>query len=273
MKWRELIKDTAWVVDDVLTAEECRLFISKGKQAGINKKCATGNIWHRHSTTVAVDDADAELSQRVYDCIKDHLPQEVVWVDENCDNVGLKHSRDDILGKWRPYALNSRWRVVCYPGQGNFGPHRDGCHVEDIHHQSLITLNGYLTDHPVGFGGATRFVQDDLEVLLKDGIFTTPGEDVLYRVEANKAGKAVVFFQDLLHDGEPLKEGSPPKWLFRTDVIYERDPETVPKLTSDQLDARELLKQAEEAEVKGCIPKATLLYRKGAYKLDPVLDS
>jgi hypothetical protein len=269
MKWRELIKDTSWVVDDVLTAEECRLFISKGKQAGIHEKRAAGDIRHRHSTTVAVD--DAELSQKVYDRIKEHLPQDV-WVDKNCDNVGLKHSRDDILGKWTPYALNSRWRVVCYPGQGHFGPHRDGCHIEDIHHRSLITLNGYLTDRPVGFGGATRFVRDDLEVLLKDGIFTTPEEDVLYRVEADKAGKAVVFFHDLLHDGEPLKEGSPPKWLFRTEVMYERDPETAPKLTCDQLDARELLKQAEEAEVKGCIPEATLLYRK-AYKLDPVLDS
>ena len=33
---------------------------------------------------------------------------------------------------------------------------------------------------------------------------------------------AVVFFQDLLHDGEPLRNGSPPKWIYRTDVIYER---------------------------------------------------
>lgn len=34
---------------------------------------------------------------------------------------------------------------------------------------------------------------------------------VLHRVEADKAGKAVLFFDELMHDGEALEEGSPPK--------------------------------------------------------------
>ena len=94
---------------------------------------------------------------------------------------------------------------------------------------------------------------------------------VLHRIEADRAGKAVVFFHDLMHDGEPLKDKSPPKWLFRTEVIYERDPESAPKLSSAQLEARIFLKEAEEAETDCNIPEATRLYKK-AYGLDPTLS-
>ena len=270
MKWTELIKDTAWVIEEALTAEECEHFLAKAEEAGIHEKQAAGDVRHRNSVTVDV--CDKELAQRVFDRIKDHLPQEV-WVDENCDNLGLVHSNEELYGMWSLHSLNSRWRVACYQEKGHFGPHRDGCHIEDEHHRSLITLNGYLTDRPTGFGGATRFIKDDIDVQLnKDGIFTTPDNAVLHRVEADKAGKAVAFFHGLMHDGEPLKEGSPPKWIFRTEVMYQRDAQTAPQLTTEQLEARRLLQQAETAETEGNILGAIRLYRL-AYRLDPTLDS
>jgi len=270
MKWNELIQGSAWMVDDLLTPEECTHFMSEANAANITDKQASGDVRHRNSMTVSID--DESLARRVFNRIEEFLPQEVV-VDADCDNLGLKESKEDLYGKWTPYALNSRWRVACYPGKGHFGPHRDGCYIQDKHHRSLITINGYLTDRPVGYGGATRFVRDDLIIHQnKDGIYTTPDDAVLHRVEADKAGKAVVFFHDLMHDGEPLKDGSPPKWLFRTEVMYERDPDSAPKLSSVQVEARELLKEAEKAEMSCDIPEATRLYRK-AYRLDPTLDS
>jgi len=90
-------------------------------------------------------------------------------------------------------------------------------------------------------------------------------------VEADKAGKAVVFFHDLMHDGEPLKEGSPPKWLFRTEIIFERDPETAPKLTDEQREAREFLRRAELAEESSNFTEAMSFYKR-AYRLDPSLQ-
>ena len=89
---------------------------------------------------------------------------------------------------------------MCYPGTGYFGPYRDGNIVKDEHHRSLITINGYLMDRPRGFGEATRFVKDNIDVQRSEqnGVLTTPEEDVLHWVEA---GKAVVFLQDLMHDG------------------------------------------------------------------------
>lgn len=269
MKWEVLIEDTAWVVDDLLTQDECSYFVKAAEDAGIGERKVEGDVRNRNSVTVSLK--NQSLAEIVFERIKSSLPQEV-WVDKNCDNLGLRCSKEVLYGKWTPYALNSRWRVARYSEQGHFAPHRDGCYIVDEHHRSLITLNGYLTDRPTGFGGATRFVKDDIPLYQnEDGIFTTLDSDVVHRVEADKAGKAVLFFHDLMHDGEPLKEGSAPKWLFRTDVMYERDPETAPKLSLKQIEAREILAEAEKAEEDGKIPEATRLYKK-AYRLDPTLD-
>jgi hypothetical protein len=270
MKWQEIIKDSAWVVDDLLTPIECEQFVNKAMEEGIQNKISKGDKRHRNSTTVAIDDID--MADRIFDRIKDFIPKEII-IDEHYTNEGLtSYNKKQLFGKWNACGINSKWRVVCYPGTGHFGPHRDGARIVDENHRSLITINGYLTDRPLGYGGATRFVKDSIDTNLnEDGLFTTPEEDVLHRIEADKAGKAVVFFHDLMHDGEPLQEGSPEKWLFRSEIIFERDPETAPQLTIEEKEARELLKRAEVAEEECNILEAIHLYKK-AYKLDPTLD-
>ena len=143
----------------------------------------------------------------------------------------------------------------------------------------MMTLSGYLTDRPSGFGGGTRFIKEDDECtkymenlsVNEDGIFSTDERFIWHVVEADKAGKANMFFHDLLHDGEPLKEGSPPKWLFITQVMFKRDVDSAPNMTQVQIDARLYLEQAEEAENMGDILEATRLYKK-AYRLYPALD-
>lgn len=269
MKWKELIKDCAWVAEDMLTREECEYFLKRASELDIQSKKAAGDIRHRDSISVKFNDED--FARTLFERIKGHIPQEV-WVDEQCDNLGLQYSKNLLYGKWTPYALNFRLQVACYPGKGHFGPHRDGPYVIDEHHRSLVTINSFLTDRPLGFGGATRFVKDDIVAdINEDGIFSTPECDVLHRVDAERAGTASIFFHDLMHDGEPLKEGSPPKWIFRTEVMYERDPTTAPQLSQAQKEAREYLSRAEVAETNGDIAGATKFY-KMAYKLDPVLD-
>jgi len=270
MKWSELIKDTAWVAEDLLTQTECEQFVERAIEADILDKQQLSDTRHRDSIGVTLD--DPELAERVWNRLKDHIPQKVV-VEEDCSNAGLVNSKKDIIGTWRPYGLNFKWRVVCYPGKGHFGPHRDSCYQVDAHHRSLLTVNGYLTDRPTGYGGATRFLnQDDVGVYMNEhGKITSPEDTILYRVEADKAGKAVIFFHDHMHDGEPLKEGSPPKWLFRSEVMFERDPDTAPKLSKEQMEAREYLEKAEAAETTGQISEAIKLYNR-AYRLDPSLE-
>mmetsp|Transcript_21200 Transcript_21200/g.44509 ORF Transcript_21200/g.44509 Transcript_21200/m.44509 type:complete len:272 (-) Transcript_21200:101-916(-) len=270
MKWKELIPGSAWEVQDLLTKEECAHFLQCGKRLGIQDKTAAGDVRHRNSTTVSLDDKD--MADRIFERIKGRIPQEIS-IDEHFQNPGLITNNDELYGKWKPYGLNFRWRLVCYPGRGHFGPHRDGFYQVDEHHRSFITINGFLTDRPPGFGGATRFVKDDIPAVLNDdGIFSTAESDVLHRVEAERAGTASVFFHDLMHDGEPLKEGSPPKWLFRTEIMYERDPESAPKVTAAQIDAKKCLALAEEAESRGEIGEAIFLYNR-AYRLNPRLEN
>ena len=214
---------------------------------------------------------DKDLADRLFERLCQHLPQTIV-VDENTTNDGLRHSKEQLYGTWRPTGVNERFLVSRYDGLGHFGPHRDQGRVDNENHRSLITLAGYLTDRPAGFGGATRFVRDEMDVFQReDGLFTTPEEDILHRIEADKAGKAVLFLHDLMHDGEPLKEGSPPKWFFTTDVTFERDPETAPKLSENQKEARRILKEAEAMEMEGQISAAKKCYNR-AYRLDPSLE-
>ena len=91
-------------------------------------------------------------------------------------------------------------------------------------------------------------------------------------MEAEQAGTASIFFHDLMHDGEPLKQDSTPKWLFRTEIMYERDPQSAPKATPTEVEARQFLVLAEEAESKGEINKAISLYTR-VYRLDPRLEN
>eukprot|EP00568_Trieres_chinensis_P005294 CAMPEP_0183308522 /NCGR_PEP_ID=MMETSP0160_2-20130417/22308_1 /TAXON_ID=2839 ORGANISM="Odontella Sinensis, Strain Grunow 1884" /NCGR_SAMPLE_ID=MMETSP0160_2 /ASSEMBLY_ACC=CAM_ASM_000250 /LENGTH=190 /DNA_ID=CAMNT_0025472377 /DNA_START=38 /DNA_END=610 /DNA_ORIENTATION=+ len=85
-------------------------------------------------------------------------------------------------------------------------------------------------------------------------------------------GKSVVFFHGMMHDGEPLAEGSRAKWIFRTMVYYKRDQDTAPRLSPEEAKARRLLKDAEAAEESGRINEAISLYKQ-AYRLDPSLES
>ena len=39
-------------------------------------------------------------------------------------------------------------------------------------------------------------------------------------------GMAACFFHALIHDSEPLSADAPAKWIWRTEVMYRRDPET-----------------------------------------------
>lgn len=270
MKWQEIIQDSAWVVEDLLTYEECQQCINMAVEAGIQTSKSNGDTRHRDSIHVVLD--LSEIAERVFDRIKGYIPQEVL-IDEDCDIAGIQYSKGELYGKWVPCGLNTNIKIGCYPGYGHFGPHRDAIRTFSEHQRSLITVNGYLTDRPIGFGGATRFVNDSIDLQLnKNGLFTTTDDDVLHRIEADKAGKGVLFFHDLMHDGEPLKEGSPYKWLFHTQVIYERDPETAPKFSKEHKEARDFLKKAEAAEEEGNIVEAIHLYKR-AYRLDNTLDS
>ena len=261
----------AWVARNLLTRDECERLVQRAKEANIEHQPSPGTNRLRSCLRVEIDHED--LARTVWNRIKDHVPQELVINNdgEEEENPGILLPEQKI-GTWRPCSVNTHWRIVCYPGQGHFGPHRDDEYKIDDNCRSFLTINGYLTDRPLGHGGATRFLKDDLPLLQdEENRFCAPAAAVLHRVEADRAGKAVVFLHGYMHDGEPLLNDSPPKWLFRTEVMYRRDPESIPVLTEAEQEARQLVQKAEAAETNGDIPAAMKLYRR-AYQLDPKLD-
>ena len=58
-----------------------------------------------------------------------------------------------------------------------------------------------------------------------------------------------VFFHDLMHDGEPLKEGSDVTWFIRTGNMCERDPDSAPKLGPEQKEARHVLSYSMNMQI------------------------
>ena len=67
---------------------------------------------------------------------------------------------------------------------------------------SRITIQMYLHDVPEGFGGATTFIGKD------EGNFACQP----------RCGSALIFTQNLLHEGSLVKEGI--KYTMRTEVMY-----------------------------------------------------
>lgn len=101
--------------------------------------------------------------------------------------------------------LNERCRFLCYtPGQA-FAPHRDGRYSRPKEQPnagdfSLITIQLYLHDVPAENGGATAFLGHGKTEC-------QPG-----------AGSALIFTQDLLHEGALVTAGL--KYTLRTEAMY-----------------------------------------------------
>ena len=116
------------------------------------------------------------------------------------------------------------------------------------------TVNGYLNELPHGVGGRTRFLQGKLGIWKDDqGRFSVEDpETAVTHVVRPEVGAAVVFFHGLLHDGEPCKLDCPPKWIFRTEVMYRRDEASISSairnLTEAEVEARRLDGEAERIE-------------------------
>ncbi len=85
-----------------------------------------------------------------------------------------------------------------------------------------------------------------------------------------KPGAAVIFPQDLLHEGSPLEEGM--KYIMRTDILCHREkfPDDHLRSLDKEKEARRLLRLAEELEKSNQPFKAVKYYQK-AFSLSETL--
>lgn len=194
-----------------------------------------------------------ELADKMFERLRTHLDAEVVVDGEESSRLlGLPAGDEELHGVWRPCGCNPQIRVAKYPGdgRGHFGPHQDGAIELSPNTRSLLTINGYLNTVPEGMGGCTRFLIDDLPMYKDErGRFTVedPATSVRGAIRPT-LGTAAVFYHGLMHDSEPLAAGSPPKWIFRTEVLYERTPESAPMVAPETETARRIERSAERVE-------------------------
>merc|ERR1719305_1218583 len=93
-------------------------------------------------------------------------------------------------------------------------------------------------------GGATRFLSIDDKDGLRGGVYELGREEEVLASISPEPGLCIMFFQPgLLHEGEDLFDGE--KYILRTDVMCQRDAASRPLRTAHQLEALELLHEAE----------------------------
>lgn len=186
----------AKVAYDVLDEEDCAGLIKHINAKGFTP--ALVNIGggrqllepeFRNGHRVIVD--SPELSKWLFEVLKPFLPQEL-----NGETL---------------IDFNERLRVLCYtPGQ-EFTSHFDGCYRRPRNHSnagdcSRVTVQLYLHDVPESNGGATTFH------LRKADCGLVPNQPV--------GGSALLFTQDLEHEGSLLRQGL--KYTLRTEAMYRR---------------------------------------------------
>jgi len=245
-----------WAGYNLLTSEEASQLQEEATQTGMKH---VENIDHgatdarlRDCTRCTLERPD--LAARIWSRLGP-LIEESVLVDgsEECRLLGLPAGDEALHGLWRPYAVNPVMRICKYPGagRGHFGPHQDSAVETSFHDRSLLTVNGYLNELPQGVGGCTRFLVDELGMYQDErGRFTVEdaSESVRGAIRPEAPGMAAVFYHGLMHDSEPLSAKAPSKWIWRTEVMYRRDPESAPHLDSTEELTRLIERSAERIE-------------------------
>jgi predicted 2-oxoglutarate/Fe(II)-dependent dioxygenase YbiX len=181
------VAEGAFVVPNVLTADECAAYIALSEKIGYEPATITTAYGAELRPDVRNNDRviydDEALADTLWELVKDYFPTTVK--DRN------------VLG------LNERFRFYRYdPGQ-RFEWHIDGYFERDNGERSLYTVLFFLNDNFEG--GETRFrVRDD------DGAKVVAVKPI--------TGHTLIFLHDMLHEGAAVTAGR--KYILRTDVMY-----------------------------------------------------
>ena len=189
-----------WVLDNLLSSEECTNLIDKANQI---KNDSKGNLaWHlrilngnagRYSRVIMID---PDLADYMWDKIKVLLPEKI--------------------NGFKLLYVNDHFRFSRYHKGGYFEIHKDGKNYDKSRPElsngrqteSLLTLNIFLNSEGEYnlVGGGTSFFDEKRKNNMK------------LRTTVNaKAGRAALFWAHQYHKGDIVESGC--KYLLRTDVM------------------------------------------------------
>jgi hypothetical protein len=248
------------VLDGVLSQEECSALLASAERAGFT-------FWHpagdasdkrrlRNADTIEFMGAH-ELCARLWERLRPHVPAECAVRPEQ-----PRWSRD-LEGTWAARGLNPHLLINRYAAGGHFAPHADGSTEVSFDERSLYTVLLYLNDCEAG--GATQLLRDEQGAATCGGgggeaPLVARADSVLYSVRP-VAGRAVMYWHETMHAGEPVGAGAC-KYCLRSDVMYARDPPLC--TTPADFEAYELYSRARALEGAGQTMDALALFRRCA---------
>ena len=206
-------------IKNVLSASQCKHVIRKAEKLNL-QFCCYGEK-RNNSRLVLFDEA---FANHLWDVIS--KPLKDVLGDQKIQPFGFDVAR----GEWNLSGVNEAMRLNRYSGKHkeHFGLHRDAPFCPNGDRRSLYTVLIYLNDdfrggetvfhfpknHSVDFKGLT--IQEEIQS--HGNIFT--GYDHL--TFSPKVGHAVVFKQNLIHEGCLLNSNDQYKYVIKTDIMVER---------------------------------------------------
>eukprot|EP00406_Dinophysis_acuminata_P062472 CAMPEP_0179279094 /NCGR_PEP_ID=MMETSP0797-20121207/35938_1 /TAXON_ID=47934 /ORGANISM="Dinophysis acuminata, Strain DAEP01" /LENGTH=268 /DNA_ID=CAMNT_0020987715 /DNA_START=57 /DNA_END=863 /DNA_ORIENTATION=+ len=208
IKRTEIFEDgSAFVLENVLTAEECNKFIQDAESSGLADCGDEMSFQVADVVTVFSDSVASSLFTRIRPFLKDELDLGSKGV---CLDVRARRAH-----KWNPVNLNDRFQFSRYEAGGFFLPHYDSPHSSWENHCSVQTCLLFLSDHGCDFeGGRTRFYNNQQ-------LRCHPGQsEHVVGTYRPKAGCALVFNHLLSHDVEEVIRGQ--NFMMKSEVFYTR---------------------------------------------------
>eukprot|EP01090_Pellita_catalonica_P014552 TRINITY_DN3746_c0_g1_i1.p1 TRINITY_DN3746_c0_g1~~TRINITY_DN3746_c0_g1_i1.p1 ORF type:complete len:232 (-),score=18.77 TRINITY_DN3746_c0_g1_i1:90-785(-) len=183
----------AFVLENVLTEEECKAYIEMTERFGYSRALLTigkGKMIEDSSRTNyrSIWQTQDDVWKPIYDRVKDHLPQSITI-----------YGRD-----WRFYGFNERFRFYRYDSDQTFFRHFDGCFPRNSHDKSILTFIVYLNDD--FRGGCTTFYVRGKEIKV------TPRQGMALVFEHGSSPRSPE------HEGSTVSSGR--KYVLRSDVMY-----------------------------------------------------
>ena len=244
-----------FVVDSFFTPSECARLVQAAESSGgfafWDPVADAERRSVRNADTLEFEDSDfcAALWQR----LAPFVPSKALFTPDDEERY-----EPDLEGEWVASGLNPHLLLNRYGSGGHFAPHADGSTLVDFNHRSLYTVLIYL-NHCTD-GGATQLLDgsdgNTSTVDAQSGARVARADAVVHTIRP-ELGRALVYYHQTLHAGEPVGAGCA-KYCLRTDVMYERSPPicTEPK----DVKAFELILEARAKEAAGEPMEALPLY-------------
>ena len=179
---RVTITKDIFVLENVLTQEECKMLINNSEKVGYEEATVFTGSEHklikgiRNNLRVIID--DTELVEKI-------------WLKVSCFFQNEIHDH-------KAYGLNERFRFYKYEIGQRFNKHKDGAYVRNENDKSFYTFMIYLNDD---FEGGSTDFENEISI-------------------QPKTGNALVFLHPLRHIGTRVTKGV--KYAIRSDVMYKR---------------------------------------------------